>query len=215
MVLSRVIGLSEENDTEAEAASANARFLVGRDEELGLLRRRWEQSKEGLGQTVLINGEAGIGKTALVESLRDLVMQEGHMSITFRCSPYHQNSALYPILQHLQALFRFEPDESSDTKLAKIEHVLGRYSFSLDEMVPLFAALLSVAVPEKRYAPLNLSPQQQRQRTQDALASWIVEEVRRKPLLIIWEDVHQADPSSLELLGLAMDQAPTVPASTY
>ena len=210
MAVSRVVSLLEENSVEADAAPADARFLVGRDEELGLLRRRWQQSKEGLGQTVLINGEAGIGKTALSEALRDLVLQEGHMCVMFRCSPYHQNSPLYPILQHLEALFRFAPDESSDAKLAKIERLLGRYSFSLEEMVPLFAALLSVAVPEKRYAPLTLSPQQQRQRTHDALALWIVEEARRQPLLIIWEDVHQADPSTLELLGLAMDQAPTV-----
>ena len=105
MAVSRVVNLLEEYSAEADAAPAAARFLVGRDEELGLLRRCWQQSKEGLGQTVLINGEAGIGKTALSEALRDLMRQEGHMCVMFRCSPYHQNSPLYPILQHLEALF--------------------------------------------------------------------------------------------------------------
>ena len=85
------------------------------------------------------------------------------------------------------------------------------HPFQLDEVVPLFAALLSVAVPEKRYPPLNLSPQQQRQRTHDALAAWMVEEAKNQSALMIWEDLHLADASTLELVGLAMDQTPTVP----
>ena len=209
--VSRVVGTAEEPHEMDEASSAEQPvFLVGRDEEVGLLRRRWEQSKEGLGQVVLISGEAGIGKSSLVETIRSEQKHTGATSITFRCSPYHQNSALYPVTEHLQRLFGWQPDDAAATKLDKLEQLLEAYSLPDAETVPLFAALFSLPVPEKRYPPLNLSPQKQRQRTHDLLVAWLVEEAERQPVQVTWEDVHWADPSTLDVLGLVIEQSPTV-----
>ncbi len=210
LAIARVLGLRETQDAEEDTPRAGVPFLVGRDEEVGLLRRRWEQSKEGLGQVVLITGEPGIGKTTLVETLRTEVRREGATRITFRCSPYHHNSALYPVIEHLQRWLQFERDELPAARLEKLERVLAAYRFPLAETLLLFAALLSVAVPEGRYPPLGLTPHQQRQQTHDALAAWLMEETERQAVLAVWEDLQWADPSTLEVLGLAIDQTPTV-----
>ena len=106
MPVFQVLGLPDTADDEEAATPGSAVFLVGRDEELGLLRRRWEQSKAGLGQVVLIRGEAGIGKSSLVETLRAQVRREGFTRVAFRCSPYHTNSALYPVIEHVQRVFQ-------------------------------------------------------------------------------------------------------------
>jgi class 3 adenylate cyclase len=210
MVISRVLGLQAESTDEEEAASARALFLVGRDEEVGLLHRRWEQSKEGTGQVVLLSGEAGIGKSSLVEMSRSEVKRAGAASLTFRCSPYHQHSALYPIIAHLQRLLHWQPEESPAAKLDKLEQLVQASRLPVAEAVPLFAALLSLPVPAAQYPPLNLSPQRQRQQTHDLLVAWLVEEAERQPVQVTWEDVHWADPSTLEVLGLVIEQAPTV-----
>src|SRR5262249_50765329 len=105
---------------------------------------------------------------------------------------------------------QFERDEPPDARLAKLERVLTTYRFPLAEMVPLFAALLSVPVPEGRYPALGLSPQQQKQQTHDALVAWLMEESERQPVLAVWEDLQWADPSTLEVLGLFIEQTPTV-----
>ena len=133
----------------------------------------------------------------------------GVQRIAFRCSPYYQHSALYPVIEHLQRLLQFRRDDTPETKLTKLEQVLQAYSFALDEVVPLLAALLSVPLPEARYAPLHLSPQRQRQKTLEALLAWLVAEAERQPTLVVWEDLHWADPSTLEFLSLLIDQTPT------
>jgi predicted ATPase/class 3 adenylate cyclase len=211
MMVSRVRGLLATPGRDEEFVAAGVPLLVGRDEEVGLLRRRWEQSKAGLGQVVLISGEAGIGKSALVESLRAQVRAEGLPRIAVRCSPYHTNSALYPVITHLEHLLQWEPDDPPATRLAKLEAGLQPSGMPLAEVVPLFAGLLSVPLPVERYAPLTLSPQQQKQQTLDALVAWLAAEAERQPALMAWEDLHWADPTTLELLGLVIEQAPTSP----
>jgi predicted ATPase/class 3 adenylate cyclase len=203
----REVGHDTEDD---EHVAAAVPFLVGRDEEIGLLFRRWEQSKAALGQVVLISGEAGIGKSALVEVLRAHLRTEGLPRIAFHCSPYHQNSALYPVITHLEHLLRFEREDTPAAKLDKLEQRLQMYSLSLEEVVPLVAALLSVPL-DGRYAMPPLTPQQQKQQTLDALVAWLVDEAERQPLLLVWENLHWADPSTLEMLALVLEQTPTVP----
>jgi class 3 adenylate cyclase/predicted ATPase len=211
MALSRVRGLLATPSHDEEFVAGMVPVLVGREEESGLLRRRWEQSKSGLGQVVFVSGEAGIGKSALVEGLRAQVRAEGLPRMAFRCSPYHTASTLYPVITHLEHLWQFVPDDPPATKLAKLEAGLRLSGLPLGEMVPLLAGLLSVSLPTERYAALTLTPQQQKQQTLDALVTWLVAEAERQPALVAWEDLHWADPTTLELLGLVLDQAPTVP----
>jgi predicted ATPase len=156
--------------------------LVGRASEVALLCERWRQSQEGVGQVVVLSGEAGIGKSRLVEVLRERVVQEGGTRIVFRCSPYHTQSALYPVLEHLQRLLHWQRDDPPEAKLDKLEQGLRTSRFPLQEVVPLFAALLSVPLLE-RCPSLHLTPQRQRQQTLEALVVWLLAEAERQPVL--------------------------------
>jgi class 3 adenylate cyclase len=147
--------------------------LVGRAEELALLQRRWEQAKAGDGQVVLLSGEPGIGKSRLVQELKEQLAHEGGTRLEFRCSPYHQNSALYPIIDHLQHLLQFTRNDAPRAKLEKLQHLLSYYRFPQADTLPLLAALLSLPHPEGA-PPITLSPQKQKQKTQEALVAWIV-----------------------------------------
>jgi predicted ATPase len=127
----------------------------------------------------------------------------------FRCSPYHQNSALYPVIDHLQRFLQWQRDETPEARFDKLERVLQTYRLPLEDVIPLFAALLAVPLPE-HYLPLNLPPQRQRQKTHEALVAWLLEEAERQPVLAVWEDLHWADPSTLDVLSLMLDQVSTV-----
>jgi class 3 adenylate cyclase len=211
MLLVRVVGPREADDASEETRVAAFETLVGRDEEIELLLRCWEQSKEGLGQVVLINGEAGYGKSSLVEGLWQHVGQEDAVRIVFRCSPYTQQSALYPVIAQTQCILGWQPNDVVGTRLAKLERVLQGCRLPLPETVPLFASLLSLPLPEDRYPALGLTSQQQRQQTHDVVVALFLEEAERQPVLTVWEDLHWADPSTLELLGLLIEQTPTAP----
>jgi class 3 adenylate cyclase/predicted ATPase len=211
MTLSRVRGLLAPPSPDEAFGPAGVPLLVGREEESGLLRRRWDQSKAGLGQVVLLSGEAGIGKSALLEGLRAQVRAEGLPRIAFRCSPYHTTSALYPVITHIEHLLQFAPGDLPATKLAKLEAALRSSRLPLAEVVPLLAGLLSVPLPAEHYAALALTSQQQKQQTLDTLVAWLEVEAERQPILVAWEDLHWADPTTREYLGLLVEQAPTVP----
>jgi len=182
--------------------------LVGREAEVTLLRERWAQSQEGLGHLVVLSGEAGIGKSRLVRVLTEQVGAVGALTLTLRCSPYHLNSAFYPVIDHLQRLLHWHREASPAARLATLEQALRTAGLPLEDTVPLLATLLTLPVPE-RYPPLSLSPQRQKQKTQEALVAWLLAETAQHPVLAVWEDLHWADPSTLELLGLLLDQVPT------
>jgi len=182
--------------------------LVGREEEIGLLRRRWEQAKDGAGQVVLLSGEPGIGKSRLMQALTEHILTDSATRIEFRCSAYHQNSAFYPILEHLQRFLAFTPNDTPQAKLAKLQQTLAQYRFSQADTFPLLAALLSLPHPDG-VPPLTLSPQKQKQKTQEALVAWLIEEAEKAAVYCAWEDLHWADPSTLEVLTLFLDQVPT------
>ena len=182
--------------------------LVGRESELSILTERWTQAQAGNGQVVLVSGEPGIGKSRLVEEFKAQVSDTDARQIEFRCSPYHQNSALYPITEHLQRLLRFAPNDIPEAKLDKLQQRLSHYRFPQADTVPLMAALLSLPHPEG-VPPLTVSPQKQKEQTQAALVAWLIEESERTPIYNTWEDLHWADPSTLEVLDLVLSQVPT------
>jgi class 3 adenylate cyclase len=193
LALYQVIAESAAQSRFEAAVGAGLTPLVGREEELGVLQRRWAQAKAGIGQVVLLSGEPGIGKSRLVQELKEHVSAEGATRIEFRCSPYHQNSTLYPIIGHLQRLLQFAREDSPATKLEKLQHTLSHYRFPQADTCPLLAALLSLPYPAG-YPPLTLSPQKQKEKTQAALVAWLVEEAERHPVYTTWEDVHWAAP---------------------
>jgi class 3 adenylate cyclase len=184
--------------------------LVGREQEIGLLRERWAQVKDGLGQVVLLSGEAGIGKSRLVQVLTEQVATEPQAWLTpCQCSPYYQNTALYPMIDLLERVaLRFDRDESPPQKLHKLEGFLVQYGLPLVETVPLFATLLSLPLSAD-YAPLPGSPEQQKQQTLHALLTTLLRIAARQPVLFVMEDLHWVDPSTLEFLRLLVDQGPT------
>jgi TOMM system kinase/cyclase fusion protein len=183
--------------------------LVGREQEVGLLFERWEQVKNGQGHVVLLTGDAGIGKSRLVQMLKEHIAQEPHIRWECRSSEYYQNTTLFPLTDLFQRLLQFQAEDTSDEKLGKLEHALSQYRLPVEESVPLVAPLLALPVPENRYPPLNLSPQRQRQKTLETIVAILLELTERQPVLLIVEDLHWTDPSTLELVGLLLDQTPT------
>jgi class 3 adenylate cyclase len=192
------------------AESASPTPLVGRESEVALLQERWLQVKDGLGQVVLLSGEAGIGKSRLVQVLAAHVAAEPQAWLTpCQCSPYHQNTALYPLIDILERVaLRFDREETPQQKLNKLEGFLVQYGLPLAEAVPLFAALLSLPLAES-YTPLAGSPEQQKQKTLHALLTIMLCIAAQQPVLLVMEDLHWVDPTTLELLSLLVDQGPT------
>jgi class 3 adenylate cyclase/predicted ATPase len=179
--------------------------LVGREHELGILLERWAWARDGDGQVVLLSGEPGIGKSRLIRALHERLRDEPYTRLSHYCSPYHTNSALYPVIGLLERAARLDRAEPADTQLGKLESVLARASDRLDEVVPLFAALLSIPTDERYPAPV-LSPEVQKRRTLQALVDQLAGLAERQPVLALYEDVHWIDPSTLELLGLVIER---------
>jgi predicted ATPase len=183
--------------------------LVGREQEVGLLIERWEQVKAGHGHVVLLTGDAGIGKSRLVQILKEHVANEPHIRWECRSAEYYQNTALFPVTDLFQRLLQFQAEETPNEKLAKLEQMLSQYRLPLEESVQLFAPLLSLSIPEDTYPPLQLSPQRQRQKVLEAIVTILQELAVHHPVLFILEDLHWTDPTILELLNLVIDQTPT------
>ena len=183
---------------------------MGREQEVGLLRERWAQVKDGLGQVVLLSGEAGIGKSRLVQVLKEQVATEPQAWLTpCQCSPYHQHTALYPMIDLLERVaLRFEREESPQQKLSKLEGFLVQYGLPLAETVPLLVTLLSLPL-SAAYAPVPGSPEQQKQQTLHTLVTILLRIAARQPLLFVMEDLHWVDPTTLDFLRLLVDQGPT------
>ena len=183
--------------------------LVGRQQEVQRLLERWALVKDGQGQVVLLRGEAGIGKSRLLQVLKEHVANEPHLRLECRCSPYHQHSALYPLIDMFQRALQFQPHESPYEKLRKLETALAELHPALEESVPLYAALLSLPCPEERYLLLPLTPHRQRQKTLDTILTHWLEIAAQLPVLVIMEDLHWVDPSTVEFLYLLADRVPS------
>jgi class 3 adenylate cyclase/tetratricopeptide (TPR) repeat protein len=183
--------------------------LVGREEEVALLLRRWREANDGEGQGVLLGGEPGVGKSRLARALRERLAQDRYMPLRYQCSPYHLNSALYPVIDQLERAAALDREDTAEQRLDKLEAMLAGSAALVAESAPLFAALLSL--PLERYAPLNLSPQKQKERTLEALARQVEALAEDQPLLIVYEDVHWVDATSEELLDLLVPRLQRLP----
>ena len=184
--------------------------LVGRDQELALLLDRWEQAREGEAQVVLLAGEPGIGKSRLVRALRDQLTGEAHTPLSHFCSPLHTNSALYPVIGLLERGAGLRRDDPPDTRLDKLEAMLALATEDVHESIPLLADLLAIPTGE-RYRRLELSPHHKKERTFQILQEQLQGLASRQPVLAIYEDVHWADPTTLELLDRVVEGVQRLP----
>ena len=183
--------------------------LVGREEELELLLRRWSKAKSGEGQVVLLSGEPGIGKSRLTAALLESLASEPHTRLRYFCSPQHTDSPLYPIISQMERGAGFAHDDAAQAKLDKLEVLLAQ-TFTPRQDAALFAEMLSLPNDE-RHPTLELSPQQRRQKTLEALALQLEMLSRTSPVLMLFEDVHWIDPTSLEALSRTVDRLKTLP----
>jgi class 3 adenylate cyclase/predicted ATPase len=178
--------------------------LVGREHEIGLLMERWQQAKDGEGQVVMLSGEPGVGKSRIVQAMRERIADTPHIRLRYQCSPYHANSAYYPIIDQFERAAGFQRDDGPEVKLEKLETLLEQSADEVALVAPLFATLLSL--PLDRYPPSNLSPQRQKEETIAAFGEQTVALSRKQPVLMIFEDVHWIDPSTLESITSIIDR---------
>ena len=183
--------------------------LVGREEELELLLRRWSRAKTGEGQVVLLSGEAGIGKSRLTAALLERLAGEPHTRLRYFCSPQHTDSALYPVISQMERAAGFVHDDTAKAKLDKLDAVLAQTSTRIEDAA-LFAEMLSLA-NDGRYPALELTPEQRRQRTLETLISQVQKLTHQSPVLMVFEDAHWGDPTSLEVLGRIVDRVRSLP----
>ena len=181
--------------------------IVAREQELAFLLERWRRTKVGEGQMVLVSGEAGIGKSRITEALVDALSGEPQTLLRYQCSPYHIDSALYPAIQQLAHAAGFEIDDSLDRRLDRLEVLLAGAGNATGQVMPLIAALMGLD-SSARYDPITMPPQQRRNRTLTILLDQVMGLAKSRPVLWVIEDAHWIDPTTLELLELALDRVP-------
>ena len=205
-----VEGLSTSESRFEAARVAGRADLVGRETEMEFLLQRQRLAWKGEAQVVLISGEPGIGKSHLAVAFAERLSGEPHIRLRFQCSPYHSNSTLRPFIVQLERTARFKTDDTPEQRLDKLEALLDRDPARLQAVAPLFAALLSIPFGD-RYRPLALSPTQQRRQMLAALLDQFESNARRQPILLLFEDAHWADATSLELIDLTIERVRQLP----
>jgi predicted ATPase len=194
----------------ATAAVRGMTRFIDREEELRLLMNRWERVREAEGQVVTIVGEGGIGKSRLVQQFREQIAPDPHTWLECTTAPFFQNTPFYAIVDMLQQTFHWHSNQNVERRLAALEASLALAGLKLEEAVPLIASLLELPLDSK-YPPLSMAPDQQRKRLLATIVAWTVGFAKAQPLVMATEDLHWADPSTLELLQLAVEQGATAP----
>ncbi len=189
------------------ARSATLTAFIGRDHEIALLLDRWEQAVRGEGQIVLLSGEPGIGKSRIVQDLRERIGADDPIRLRYQCSPYHANSALYPVIRQLEHAAGFSPALSPADRLQKLTALLSRTAGDTERILPYFCSLLSISTGN-RASQLDLSPQQSKERILDALIGQLTLAACKAPVLLVFEDAQWMDPTTLELLGRTIGMVP-------
>ena len=184
--------------------------FVSRGDEVSLLLARWQQAKEGEGQVVLLSGEAGIGKSRITQVLMERVHDEPHVRLRYQCSPHHVNTALHPFAQQLSHAASLSLDDPIEVGLDKLEQLLARGGDDVSRTLPLIAELLSIPTSD-RYPPLDLTPPQRKSATFDALLDQLAGLAAVDPVLVLFEDMHWADPTSRELWDLVVARIASLP----
>jgi class 3 adenylate cyclase/predicted ATPase len=192
-----------------EALRATRLPLVGRDEELALLQRRWRQAKAGEGEVVVLLGEPGIGKSRLAQAMLEEVAGEPHTRLRYFCSPHHQASALHPFITQLEHVAGFSREDMPEARLSKLEALLARSNAGAEE-IGFIAALLSLPTGDKYPLP-DLTPQRRKEKALDALLAQLTRLAEQQPVLMLFEDAHWIDPTSLELLTLTVSRTSQLP----
>jgi class 3 adenylate cyclase/predicted ATPase len=205
-----VDGVSASESRFAAVHAAGLTNLIGRKDEIDFLLKRQRLAWKGEGQIVLISGEPGIGKSRLAAALEERIVDEPHTVLRYQCSPYHTNSTLYPFIVQFERAAGFKADDTSAQRLAKLEALVGKTASEGRDTIPLLAALLSIPLGG-RYPALALNPAQQRRRTLAALLDQFEKLARQKPILLLFEDAHWADATSLELLDLTIERMRQMP----
>ncbi|MDB5410426.1 MAG: hypothetical protein JWL84_5338, partial [Rhodospirillales bacterium] len=201
----RVVGERQAQSRFDAAHQGSLTKIVGREHEVALLLDRWHQAEAGEGQAVILVGEAGIGKSRIIDALSERLDHRQHAHVGYQCAPFYASSALQPAISHLERAADFAPRDQCDVKLDKLERLIRQTGPDSASVIPLFAALLSLPA-ERRYPPLTISSEQQKQRTLEAIVERLVRLSRQQPVLFVIEDVHWIDPTTLELLGLCIDR---------
>ena len=204
----RAVGESEAPSRFEAVAERGLIPLIGRDPEIGLLVDRWARAASREAQLILLSGEAGIGKSRIVRGFRELIRDEPHNRVLYYNSPFHQNSSLYPAIDQLERALRFARDDIPEKKLDKLVRMLNALGIQAEETVPPLASLLSLPT-EGRYAPLDLAPEQLKAKILQALVTIIEAMSVQQPVLMVVEDAHWIDPSTVELLSLVIDRLPS------
>ena len=207
--LFRVVGERvSESPFEVALSTGKLTRFVGRKEEFAFLQRNWEQARAGDGQVVLLHAEPGMGKSRLAQEFKNHIGDQAARLITIRCSPYHRNSAMFPIIHVMERIFQFSANDSDAQKRLKIRDVLGRYEFSAADAEELIAELLSVATgKDEDYT--SQERLQRREQLFEVFVDWFIQESSHGPVFAIWDDLHWADPSTLELLNRYLERVAT------
>ena len=212
-----VLGISGIASRFEAATHGGVSPLVGRELEIGTLLDRWQEARDGHGRLVMLNGEAGIGKSRMLSALREHLESMGADTARFQCSPFHVNSALHPSIDALERALNFSRDESTDSRLDKLESLVTGHFGRPREDVPFIADVLSIPTQE-RYGRVALSARRRKEESMRALVDLTIAAAHARPTLMLFEDAHWADPSSLELLALLiarLDEHPLLVVLTH
>ena len=203
----RVTGIHKHREKLEGKPKALSLPMVAREQEMAVVAERWASVLEGNGQMVFVSGEPGIGKSRFIQAIREQIVNDDTIQMVYRCSSYHKSNALYPIRSYLDRVLANEAVSKQESDWGRLGSLLSRYAFVDDESELLIAKLLGIPAPSGTQ-PLKITPEQEKEKTYAAILAWIEEQANHTSVLLVWEDLHCIDPSTLEFLLKLIDRLP-------